>query len=88
MVNLSEKIKAELQNNDEIINEIPFLSDLSQISNLELAGVAALLHNFYNGVENILKQIIISKDLILPDGESWHKQLLMSSVSILLFLNH
>jgi hypothetical protein len=81
MVKLSEKIKAELENIDEIFKEIPISSNLSQISNLELAGVAAFLHNFYNGIENILKQILISKDVKLPEGESWHKQVLEYSVN-------
>ena len=57
MASLSQKIQAELENIDEIFNEMPSHSKLPSLSTLELAGVAALLHNFYNGLENIIKQI-------------------------------
>lgn len=47
---------------------------------LELAGVATLLHNFYNGIENILKLILKELKISLPEGSSWHKDLLKLSV--------
>ena len=81
MVRLSQKIQAELENIDEIFNEMPSHSNLPNLSTLELAGVAALLHNFYNGIENILKQIFLSQKLTLPEGQSWHKDLLEKSVN-------
>ncbi len=80
MDKLSQKINAELENIDEVFNEIPSQTKLPYLSMLELAGVAALLHNFYNGIENILKQILLSKDIIIPEGKSWHKELLEISV--------
>jgi uncharacterized protein YutE (UPF0331/DUF86 family) len=76
MDKLSQKINAELENIDEVFNEIPSHTKLPYLSVLELAGVAALLHNFYNGIENILKQILLSKDIIIPESKSWHKELL------------
>ena len=81
MDKLSQKLNAELENIDEVFNEIPSHTKLPYLSTLELAGVAALLHNFYNGIENILKQILLSKDIIIPKGKSWHKELLEISVT-------
>lgn len=43
--------------------------------------MAALIHNFYNGVENVLKQLVISKGLIIPDGPSWHSDLIETCVA-------
>ena len=76
MNDLSIKIKAELENIDQIFQELPNSKKLYTLSNLELAGVAALLHNFYNRIENILKQILISMYVSIPEGKTWHKYLL------------
>jgi len=76
MVSLSQKIQVELENIDTIFVQMPPYLNLPQLSPLELAGVAALLHNFYNGIENILKQILLFKKIILVESQSWHKDLL------------
>ena len=48
------------------------------LSSLELAGVGALLQSFYNGIENILKQLAHWRGRDLPEGPSWHRDLLNS----------
>ncbi len=45
---------------------------------IELSALAALLHSFYNGVENILKRISAEIDSAPPSGEFWHRKLLDS----------
>ncbi|MCK5147276.1 hypothetical protein KAR48_11005 [bacterium] len=79
MVKLIDKIEAEFENIDNILIELPSFNKLPYLSLLELAGVAALIHSFYNGIENILKQIIKHENISLPIGSSWHRDLLTIS---------
>ncbi|MGH9835203.1 MAG: hypothetical protein ACRD9Y_19455 [Blastocatellia bacterium] len=50
------------------VNEAP--------NEIELAALAAMLHSFYGGVENIFKQIVTELGETLPEGKSWHRELL------------
>ena len=43
---------------------------------IELSALAAMLHAFYTGIENILKRIAMERDGGLPRSEIWHRQLL------------
>lgn len=76
MAELRERIAAELENIDSVLARLPTAESLPELSELELAGAAALVHSFYNGVENIIKQLVRSTGNNLPSGESWHKELL------------
>ncbi len=76
MVNLKDKIEAEYENIDKLVRELPPSKQLPFLEFLQLAGVATLLHNFYNGIENILKLILKAQSVPLPEGGSWHKELL------------
>ena len=80
MANLKEKVEAEFENIEQLLNEMPGYTQLPNLSILELAGVATLIHNIYNGIENILKQIFMAHDIPFPAGDSWHKDLLNNAV--------
>lgn len=80
MVDYNLRIEAEYESINNIVIALPHNRSLSQINELELAGVAALLHNFYNGIENIIKQIFQFKNISLPQGAAWHKELLSAAL--------
>lgn len=81
MADLSQKIEVEYDNIQSIIDNLNKIGDLNNLSELELRGTASFVHNFYNGIEHILKLILKEKDIPLPDGSSWHRDLIFLSSS-------
>jgi hypothetical protein len=45
-------------------------------NNIELSALAAMLHSFYTGIENIFKRVAVELDGAPPRGEYWHRELL------------
>ncbi len=43
---------------------------------VELSALAAMLHAFYTGIENVFKRIQVELGEELPQGEGWHRRLL------------
>ena len=76
MADYQLRVEAEYESIQKTVLALPHSTQLLHINELELAGVAALLHNFYNGIENVLKQVFQFKNIPLPQGSAWHKELL------------
>jgi len=79
MADVAERVLAEEDNVKRVLAQLPAAEQLRELSDLELAGTGALLHNAYNGIENILKQVIQSVGEDLPDGPTWHRDLVSTA---------
>lgn len=76
MANINEKINAEFENIETVLYEIAIISKKTDLSMYEINSLALYLNNFYNGIENILKQLLKNYNIPLPKSENWHKDLL------------
>lgn len=78
---LEEYCEAEFENIDAVIDELFSVVKTSraEYSTADLAAIATFIHNFYNGIENILKRITIYEKIEIKDSPTWHKDLLRTS---------
>jgi uncharacterized protein YutE (UPF0331/DUF86 family) len=79
MADYKTRIEAEYEAIERTLSTLPSRR-LAQLSPLEMAGVASLIHNFYSGIENVLKQSFQARALDIPAGASSHQNLLLMAV--------
>ncbi|MCL2761811.1 MAG: hypothetical protein FWD36_01200 [Treponema sp.] len=75
----TQKILFEIEQIDQLMYDSSPLFDLCKMREpdfVERCGIALILHSFYNGIENIILLIVKNKDLDLPNGTKWHRELL------------
>jgi len=75
------QISAEIENVEETIRNLHAAMSRQEKTVVELAAIAAFLHNFYNGIENILKQYLRLQNIRIQKSENWHKELLNQAVA-------
>jgi uncharacterized protein YutE (UPF0331/DUF86 family) len=80
MVDLARKIAAEKENVEKALANLKEAMARKDKSTIELAAIATFLYNIYNGIENILNQVMKSRGIEIPKSQTWHKDLLDSSV--------
>jgi len=76
---LRKQIAIELQQLNHLLDvHRPLLDQCTSEapSEIEISALAAMLHSFYTGIENILKRIMLESGEALPSGEAWHRELL------------
>ena len=78
MADYQKKIKAEFEQVEQTIAKLPGCS-LSELNELELSGVGGILHSFYNGIENILKQTFLAQKKSIPNDHHWHQKIILQA---------
>ncbi len=81
MDKLPAQILAEKENIEFALSNHKDALKRKEKSVIELAAIGTFLHNIYNGIENILKQILKIKGINIQKSDTWHKDLLAISVS-------
>ena len=82
MVDITRQVAAEKENVEKALANLRDAMGRREKSVVELAAIATFIHNIYNGIENILKQVLKAKGTEIPKSDTWHKDLLNLSVSL------
>ena len=80
MDNLTKRILAEKEYVEIALVNLENAMARQEKTVIELSAIATFLHNIYNGIENILKQILKAKNIEIPKSPTWHKDVLNSAV--------
>ena len=82
MDELLRRIEAERENVERTLVDLDEALAREPLGRIELAAIAAFLQNAYNGVENVIKQVVRHKGCEIPSGPSSHRDLLELAVSL------
>ena len=77
--NLIEQINIEREQLNLLLSSYHLLVEKcmeEEPDSIEILAVSALLNSYYSGIENIFKRIAKEIDGFLPQGATWHRDLL------------
>ncbi len=80
MASVKEKVHAEMENITKVLFEIEKVKDRPAKELVVLVGIGGYIQNVYTGMENILKQLLLHKKILIPDTPTWHRDLLNLAV--------
>ena len=80
MAEVEEKVRAEFEKIERALGELELAKKRPKNDRIVLVAMGAYILNIYNGMENILKQLINHKRAPLPKSAEWHSELLTTSV--------
>lgn len=76
----AERFRSELENIEEVVTRVRRAVEASEAdsvnSDLYWDAVALNLHDFYTGLERLLRHIAVEVDGHVPAGAEWHQELL------------
>lgn len=79
MASLREHIDAEFVEIANALAMLPVDRPCTALSPLELAGAAAILQSFYNGIENVLRQVLLARGGLPEPSPTSHRDLLTTA---------
>jgi hypothetical protein len=78
--NVSSLLRFEIEQINQLLKTYHDLFEKSRKEEpdlLEVTAIASVLHSFYNGLENIFSTIAKNIDDRFPNGQFWHRDLLI-----------
>jgi hypothetical protein len=79
MADIKKQIAAEEENINLALDNLKKVIKTRKRIVIELAAMGTFLSNIYNGIENILKQVLKAKNKKIPASQNWHKDLIRLS---------
>ncbi len=79
MDDLVEEIAIERGFIDQTLDLLSETLARDERTQIELVAIGSFLHDIYNGIENLLKRILVAKGFQIPDSRSSHRELLTAA---------
>ncbi len=80
---LKEYCNAEFKNIDRVIEELfSIVSPDKSYTIAEIAAIATFMLNAYNGIENILKEMLLFDKLEVKDSPTWHEEVIKKAAEL------